>query len=69
MSTQQHNPFAARDTFDGGEGNGRMGIYRLSALEKAGLSPGLARMPFSIKILLESVLRTCDGFTVTQDDV
>src|SRR6478752_2295086 len=61
------NAFGARATFDGGAG--QIGIYRLSALEKAGLAPGLGRMPLSIKILLESVLRGCDGFTVTEADV
>jgi aconitate hydratase len=48
---------------------GPVTIYLLSALEKAGLAPGLNRMPFSIKILLESVLRSVDGELVTEDDV
>jgi aconitate hydratase len=59
--------FGARSTFD--TGAGRAGIYRLSALEKAGLAPGLDRLPFSIKVLLESVLRSADGELVTPDDV
>ena len=59
--------FAARSTFD--TGNGTAAIYRLSALEKAGLAPGLDRVPFSIKILLEAVLRSVDGELVTEDDV
>ncbi len=59
--------FAARSTFD--TGHGTAAIYRLSALEKAGLAPGLDRMPFSIKILLEAVLRSVDGELVTEDDV
>ena len=54
------NPFGARGSFDGGAG--KVGIYRLSTLEKAGLAPGLGRLPFSIQILLESVLRNCDGY-------
>jgi len=64
---KQSNSFGARDTFDC-EGTA-LGIYRLSALEKAGLAPGLARMPYSIRILLEAVLRNCDGFAVTDADV
>lgn len=61
------NPFGARDTF---EVNGRrLGLYRLSHLEKTGIAPGLSRMPYSIRILLEAVLRHCDGFTVTEEDV
>jgi aconitate hydratase len=59
--------FAARSIFD--TGHGTAAIYRLSALEKAGLAPGLDRVPFSIKILLEAVLRSVDGDLVTEDDV
>ena len=44
-------------------------IYRLDALEKAGVAPGLARLPFSIRVLLEAVLRSVDGELVTADDV
>src|SRR5690242_3154288 len=39
-------------------------VYRLEALEKAGLG-AVSRVPFSIKILLESVLRQVDGEVVT----
>ena len=43
--------------------------YSLPALEKeAGLS-GIARLPVSIRIVLESVLRNCDGKKVFEDDV
>ncbi len=38
-------------------------IYRLDAV------PGSARLPYSIKILLENLLRNEDGVTVTRDDV
>ena len=48
---------------------GAFTFFRLSALEKAGLAPGLARMPFSIRVLLESVLRNLDGELVTEADV
>ncbi len=43
-------------------------VHRLSALTDAGLGD-VSRLPFSIKVLLESVLRNLDGFTVTEDDV
>jgi aconitate hydratase len=43
--------------------------YRLSRLSELGLAPGLARLPFSIKILLEALLRNVDGYLVTEDDV
>ncbi|HEX9187018.1 MAG TPA: aconitate hydratase AcnA [Vicinamibacteria bacterium] len=59
--------FGARSTLD--TGFGRASIYRLSALEKAGIAPGLARLPFSIKVLLEAVLRSVDGELVTPEDV
>jgi len=42
--------------------------YRLAALEEAGIGP-IARLPFSIKVLLEAVLRQVDGFAVTKEDV
>ncbi len=59
--------FGARSTLD--TGFGRATIYRLDALEKAGVAPGLARLPYSIKVLLEAVLRSVDGELVTADDV
>src|SRR6202034_2765168 len=42
-------------------------IFRLAALEKAGVK--LSRIPFSIKILLENLLRFEDGTTVKQSDI
>jgi aconitate hydratase len=48
-------------------GNGHVIIHRLENLEKAGLG-SILRLPFSIKVLLESVLRNCDGALVTEQD-
>ena len=42
-------------------------IFRLSALEKSGVN--LARIPYSIKILLENLLRFEDGSTVKKSDI
>jgi aconitate hydratase len=42
--------------------------YRLAHLEKQGLT-NLDRLPFSIRIMLESLLRQCNDRTVTQADV
>jgi aconitate hydratase len=42
--------------------------FRLDALERAGLT-ALARLPFSLKILLENLLRFEDGRLVTRDDI
>jgi aconitate hydratase len=60
------DPFQARDTFD--TGSGKAGIYRLSRLEEQGLG-AISKLPFSIRVLLESVLRNCDGYEVTEADV
>lgn len=43
-------------------------IYRLDALEEAGLTR-LSRLPFSIRILLEAALRQCNGREITVEDV
>src|SRR5246500_82431 len=43
-------------------------LYSLRALEKAGLGK-ISRLPISIRIVLESVLRNCDGKKVTEEHV
>jgi aconitate hydratase len=43
-------------------------IFRLSALEKAGVAK-LSRIPYSIKILLENLLRNEDNLTVKRSDI
>ncbi len=43
-------------------------IYSLPALEQAGF-PGVSRLPYSLKILLENLLRREDGAYVKADDV
>jgi aconitate hydratase len=43
-------------------------IYSLPALEKAGF-PGVARLPYSMKILLENLLRREDNAFVKADDI
>jgi aconitate hydratase len=60
------DPFHARDVFE--TGAGRADIYRLTKLEDAGLTR-VATLPYSIRVLLEAVLRSCDGYQVTADDV
>ena len=50
-------------------GNGKQGsYYSLPALEKAGVGP-ISKLPISIRIVLESVLRNCDGKRVREEDV
>jgi aconitate hydratase len=65
-AAKSQNAFGARDTFD--TGSGKAGIYRLSKLEEMGLCK-VATLPYSIRLLLEAVLRTCDGYEVTEEDV
>jgi aconitate hydratase len=43
-------------------------IFRLDALERAGVGH-VSRLPFSLKILLENLLRYEDGRSVTKDDI
>src|SRR5271165_855526 len=54
-------------TFDAG--GGKEGTYySLPALEERGVGK-ISRLPVSIRIVLESVLRNCDGKKVTEKDV
>ena len=63
----KRDPFGSRRNFETGRGTAV--LYRLDALAAAGLASGLERLPFSIKVLLEAVLRNVDGELVTEDDV
>jgi len=65
-SDTKHDPFSARDTFETPQG--AVGLYRILKLEEQGLGE-VSRLPYSIRILLESTLRNCDGFTVQEEDV
>ncbi len=50
-------------------GDGRQGLfYSLPALEQAGLG-AISRLPVSLRLVLESVLRNCDGKKVTEQSV
>src|SRR6202011_6357844 len=50
-------------------GKGREGfLYSLPALEEQGVG-NISRLPVSIRIVLESVLRNCDGKKVRRKDV
>jgi aconitate hydratase len=65
MTHPTKNLLGARAKFD--TGSGEAYIYRLSKLVEDGYN--IARLPFSIRILLENVLREVDGYIVTEDDV
>ncbi|HWS71436.1 MAG TPA: aconitase family protein, partial [Thermoanaerobaculia bacterium] len=62
-----HNTFNTLDSFD--LGNGKRGqFYSLKKLEQAGVGP-VSKLPVSIRIVLESVLRNVDGRKITEKDV
>jgi aconitate hydratase len=66
MSKAQ-NPFGTLQNFD--LGNGRQGaLHALPQLEKAGMGP-VSRLPVSLRLVLESVLRNCDGQRVLEQNV
>jgi len=60
------NPFGTRSTLK--TEKDRFDFFSLPRLESQGIGK-VARMPFSIKILLESVLRQVNGFDVREEDV
>ncbi|MFG0290908.1 MAG: aconitate hydratase AcnA [Rhodopirellula sp. JB044] len=60
------NLFGARESFE--TGSGKADLYRLETLQKQSLGQ-IDRLPFSIRVLLEAVLRNCDDFQISQDDV
>ncbi len=66
MNTQC-NHFGLPQAFD--VGGGKTGLfYSLPALEKGGVGP-ISKLPISIRLVLESVLRNCDGKKVTEQNV
>ncbi len=60
------NPFNSLQPFASGSSAGK--LYSLPELEKQGVGP-ISRLPVSIRIVLESVLRNCDGERITEEDV
>jgi len=62
MAQLTRNSLGTRAKFN--TGNGEAYIYRLDRLDK-----DVSRLPVSIKVLLEAVLREVDGYVVTEADV
>jgi len=60
------NPFDSLQSFQSGSFSGK--IYSLPQLEAKGVGP-IGRLPVSIRVVLESVLRNCDGERITEEDV
>jgi len=62
-----HDEFKTLRKFDAGKGREGF-LYSLPALEELGIGK-ISRLPVSIRIVLESVLRNCDGKKVRRKDV
>ncbi|MEX2471853.1 MAG: aconitate hydratase [Gemmatimonadota bacterium] len=67
MADHKRDPFGARKTIDLPEG--KTSFYRLGRLEEEGVVDSLDRLPFSIRVLLENVLRHAGSPYVTEDHV
>ena len=65
MSMGSHNTYGAAGSLR--VQNLDYNVYRLEALEKRGYN--LSRIPYSVKVLLENLLRNEDGHTVKDSDV
>jgi aconitate hydratase len=65
--SNMHNLFDTLTSFDPGHGQ-KGALYSLPALEKAGVG-AISKLPVSIRLVLESVLRNCDGKKVTETNV
>ncbi len=63
-SAAGHDPFSAKATLD--TPLGQRTIYKLDALRGVG---EISKLPYSIRVLLEAVLRNLDGFVYTEDHV
>jgi aconitate hydratase A / 2-methylisocitrate dehydratase len=66
MSSAKKNSFGTRTALRAG--NDSYEIYRLSVLERAGIG-NISRLPFSLKVLLENLLRHEDGQFVFCEDI
>lgn len=60
------DPFGAKATLS--TPTGTVEYWRITRLEDLGLVR-ISDLPFSIRVLLESLLRNCDGYQVTESDV
>jgi len=65
LLAKKEDYFGTRGSFQTPDGPALM--YRLDALDVNGYS--LDQLPYSIRVMLEAVLRGCDGFTVTPENV
>ncbi|MDQ5858956.1 MAG: aconitate hydratase [Acidobacteriota bacterium] len=66
MSDSRRSPFGARETFSTASGTAT--YYSLPRLEREGVGP-VSRLPVSLRIVLESLVRNVDGKRVRERDV
>jgi aconitate hydratase len=66
MGSTSKNSFATRSHLKAGSDS--VAIYRLDSLERSGLGE-VSRLPFSLKVLLENLLRHEDGRFVHAEDI
>jgi len=63
-----NNPFQTLRNFDS-PASGKKGFYySVPALEQAGVG-NVSKMPICLRVVLESLLRNCDGTLVTENDI
>jgi len=67
MSDSRRSPFGARETFSTASGRTAT-YYSLPRLEREGVGP-ISRLPVSLRIVLESLVRNVDGTRVREHDV
>ncbi len=65
-SSSASDPFSAQNTFE--TGSGKAVYHRLRALDDAGVT-NTSRLPYCLRTILEALLRTCDGYAVTEADI
>src|SRR5699024_1293881 len=68
MSQFTKDPFGARDTLSLGDGRS-VTYFRLQKLVDDGILDSIDRLPFTVRILLENVLRTAGGELTTRNHV
>ncbi|HEV8575297.1 MAG TPA: aconitase family protein, partial [Dehalococcoidia bacterium] len=64
--TNLNDPLGALNTLE--TSSGTLSYYRLARLAELGLAE-IERLPFSVRVLIENLLRRLDGVAVTEDDV
>lgn len=60
----EHNPFGSKAKLE--TKSGTYEYFKLSALNELG---DIEKLPYSIRVLLESALRNCEGFLIKEDDI